>query len=97
MYHGYRPQLFDLLDDPYETRDLAGIPGFAAVRDVLSQQRLADWDPEGIRPRMEQRRRDKDLLAVWANFTNPANHYVWEVHPDQNRLDTPGLAGASGA
>ncbi len=94
-YLGYRPQLFDLLDDPDETRDLAENPRFAAVRDRLSQQLLADWDPERIRLRMAQRRRDKDLLAAWANGTKPANQYLWEIHPDQNRLDTPGL-GSSG-
>ena len=91
-YHGYRSQLFDLLDDPDETRDLGENPRFAAVRDRLSQQLLADWDPERIRLRMAQRRRDKDLLAAWANRTKPANQYLWEIHPDQNRLDTPGLA-----
>ena len=49
-YHGYRPQLFDLLEDPDETTDLAEDPRFAAVRDRLSQQLLADWDPEQNSP-----------------------------------------------
>ena len=97
-YHGYRPQLFDLLEDPDETIDLAEDPRFAAVRDRLSQQLLADWDPERICLRMAQRRRDKDLLAAWANSTKPANQYLWEIlsGPEPARHTWPRSGGLSG-
>ena len=88
-YHGYRPQLFDLLDDPDETNDLAEDPRFAIVRDRLTGQLLADWDPDRVRTLMAQRRRDKDLLVGWAKHTRPPSEFVWEIHPDQNRLDMP--------
>lgn len=41
-YRGFRPQLFDLAEDPQERHDLGEGPGFAAVRDEL-HERLFDW------------------------------------------------------
>jgi choline-sulfatase len=47
-YVGYAPELFDLLDDPEELRDLAGDPHYAATlaqMDALLRERL---DPEMV-------------------------------------------------
>ena len=47
-YVGMEPQLFDLDDDPEETRDLGTAPAQAAVRDALLSELRAICDPEGI-------------------------------------------------
>ena len=86
-YHGYRPQLFDLADDPGEQHDLATDPAFGSVCDSLLARVLADWSPCDIDRRMRARRRDKDLIAAWARATNPASIYRWPTSPEQNRLD----------
>jgi arylsulfatase A-like enzyme len=87
-YHGYRPQLFDLADDPDESRDLAESPAFAAVRDALVRRVLADWDPMAIDARMQRRAVDKQLLGAWARATRPESTYVWKLTPEQNRLES---------
>ena len=45
-YVGYRPELFDLADDPEETIDLAEDPAFAAVCTELEAALRAIVDPE---------------------------------------------------
>lgn len=58
-YVGYAPQLFDLLVDPDETRDLAGDPEHADVLAACEQELRAIVDPEAIdrQARADQRRR----------------------------------------
>jgi choline-sulfatase len=49
VYHGFeRPQLFDLVSDPSETRDLGGDPAHAAVWARLEARVRADWDGEWV-------------------------------------------------
>ena len=67
--------------------DLAEDARHAAVREALTRKVLADWDPEGIRNRMQARRRDKDLLGAWARQMHPQNQYRWEFKPEENWLD----------
>jgi choline-sulfatase len=86
-YHGYRPQLFDLASDPQELQDLAEDRRHAGARDALVRKALADWDPEWIRRRMVERRRDKDLLGAWARRVHPPNQHLWAVKPEENWLD----------
>lgn len=52
-YVGYRPQLFDMIADPTETRDLAEDPSYADVLAACDQELRAICDPE------EQDRRAK--------------------------------------
>jgi choline-sulfatase len=61
-YHGYPPQLFDLLDDPLEERDLAAWPRYQGIRQALMNRVLADWDPTVIDARMKARERTPGLL-----------------------------------
>ncbi|MFN8701810.1 MAG: sulfatase-like hydrolase/transferase [Rhodospirillales bacterium] len=86
-YHGYAPQLFDLVADPDECRDCAADPTYAETRAELTTRLLADWDPDEIERRMRRRRADKDLIGTWAQKTAPGDQYRWEMRADQNRLD----------
>lgn len=58
-YVGYPPQLFDLLADPDETRDLAGDPAHAGVLAACEGELRSIVDPEAVdaRARADQRRR----------------------------------------
>jgi choline-sulfatase len=83
-YNGYRPQLFDLAEDPRELRDLAQDASHRAVRDALLRKLRADWDPDAIAARMRARRRDKDVIGGWARGTRPADQHRWRLEPGQN-------------
>ena len=58
-YVGYQPQLFDLVADPDETRDLADDPGYAEALAACERELRAICDPEAVdrRARADQRRR----------------------------------------
>jgi choline-sulfatase len=58
-YVGFPPQLFDMLDDPYETRDLAGDPAFAQTLAACERELRSICDPEEVdrRAKSDQRRR----------------------------------------
>jgi choline-sulfatase len=47
-YVGFEPELFDLADDPEETRDLAASPAHRAVRERLEQRLRERLDPEAV-------------------------------------------------
>ena len=65
-YHGERPELFDLEDDPEEVSDLAGDPAHAETVQRLTAAALKDWDPEEIARRVihSQQSRSKLVGAV---------------------------------
>lgn len=86
-YHGYRPQLFDLADDPLEENDLAGNSRYAAVRDGLTGEVLRGWDPEEIGRRLEANLAAKELMADWARATEPPSAYLWPMRAEHNRLN----------
>ncbi len=58
-YAGYPPQLFDLIEDPDETRDLAAHPGQAGILAACERELRGIVDPEAVdaRARADQRRR----------------------------------------
>ncbi len=65
-YVGYRPELFDLADDPEELHDLAGDPAHATTlveMETLLRQRL---DPEAV-----DRQAKADQAALIARFGGP--------------------------
>jgi choline-sulfatase len=93
-YHGFEPQLFDLGEDPDETRDLAGLPEWATVREQLLERLLADWDPVAIDERMRARTAEKQLIGAWAQATRPESTHMWTMDPADNFLDAPGRRAA---
>lgn len=88
-YHGLAPQLFDMIEDPNELRDLAGLPEFQEIRKELTRRVLADWDPERIARRMAQKAPDIDLRRTWAKATDPAEPDRYPFRdPDENWLQS---------
>jgi len=86
-YHGYRPQLFDLVDDPTEERDLAGDPRYAAVQAALTREVLRGWNPADIERHIEANIPGKALLSDWAKTSRPPSRHMWQMRPEHNRLD----------
>jgi len=86
-YHGYRPQLFDLEDDPQELHDLAADPRHAGLADALVGRVLADWDPEAIGRRMAERVANKALLQRWARTVVPPDSHRWPIKVEDNWLE----------
>jgi choline-sulfatase len=60
-YVGYRPELFDIDQDPEETLDLAGDPIYAAVIDAFETELRGMLDPEEV-----DRRAKRDQSALVA-------------------------------
>jgi len=86
-YHGYPPQLFDLLEDPGETCNLADDPAHAGLRDRLVAEVLAGWDPVAIEAEIERSVDRKALLREWAAAVRPPSTLMWPMLPEHNRLD----------
>lgn len=88
-YHGYRPQLFDLAEDPLETRDLGQSPAHAATRERLLDVLLAKWDPEAVGRTLMRRRAEKALLGQWWQTVQPPDAHRWVLKVEDNWLDAP--------
>lgn len=73
LHHGHAPELYDLVDDPGETRDRAADPACAATVAALTAHARADgWDPAAITVRMRRRPAEEALLARWLTDVRPA-------------------------
>lgn len=84
-YVGYTPELFDIVDDPEETRNLAGSPAYAAVVRDYEQRLRAMVDPEAIdaRAKADQKalvERHGGPAAVMAKLSGGKN--FTEVPPE---------------
>jgi len=83
--HGHEHQLFDLAEDPGESRDLAGGGEFAVVEEELLEAILARFDPDqletDIRAGLARRRVIKRAMARtrthWDHtpYTDPTQQY----------------------
>ncbi len=86
-YQGYEPQLFNLAEDPHEQIDLAQNPNCQAIRQELTDQILADWNPDHIQAIMATKRADAHLLKAWAKQVQPPDVIRWDLRPEMNYLD----------
>ena len=88
-YHGKRPQLFDLREDPYELDDRSDDPACADIRAALTQRILEGWDPDAIARQLEAKEDDNRLIEAWARATRPADAYRWPLLPSMAKLEQP--------
>ena len=91
-YEGMEPQVFNLEDDPGEMVDRAADPACRRIREELTEQVLADWNPAAIAPVLAQKRAETRILREWANRTHPAEQYRWPLSASMNRLDDLALS-----
>ncbi|MGH2370112.1 MAG: hypothetical protein ACRDI2_18200, partial [Chloroflexota bacterium] len=88
-YHGHRPQLFNLEDDPDELHDLAEDPGYRKIRDELTARVLDGWDAEQIARTCALKHEQAQVLRAWARATHPAEQYRWPITTEMHYLDEP--------
>ena len=88
-YHGMEPQLFNLAEDPRETRDLARDSGHGSIRRDLLGQLLDSWDPDVVASKMADIYRDQEILQSWARNVDPTDTIRWDLRPEMNYLDGP--------
>ena len=88
-YHGMRPQLFNLAEDPQELNDLAEDPAYASIRDELVGRVLDGWDPDEVTRKMAMAHRDELVMREWAETVDPPDTYRWDLHPDMDYVDGP--------
>ena len=86
-YHGHRPQLFNLREDPDELADRSGDPACAAIVKELTAAVLADWDPDAVERKMDERRRATDLIAAWSRETGAPEQFVWPRLPGMDYVE----------
>jgi len=85
-FHKDKNQLFDMLDDPNETKNLIDDPRFDTVAATLLEKVLSDWMPDEIEEAIDQSILRKQILRDWARATQPADRYRWITTAEQNWL-----------
>jgi choline-sulfatase len=91
-YHGHRPQLFNIEDDPDELHDLAGDPGFSTIEKDLTARVLDGWDGEAITREIEEKAADLEILRAWARATRPAEQHRWPITSEMHYLEEAPIA-----
>ena len=87
-YHGMRPELFNMKDDPGEMTDLWDNPRFQAVQERLHKLVMHDWDPARVSECMRTRRQEKALICNWVKTTRPEEpDPLWFDKPLENWVD----------
>ncbi len=86
-YHGQEPQLFNLADDPDELSDRAQDASCREIREQLTTEVLAGWDPEAVAEKMEQKRVDLEVIRAWVEHTKPKDQFRWDRRPEMDYLD----------
>jgi len=83
-FDGYRPQLFNLDDDPNEWNDLGEDPQHGQVRDELHARVLAGWSAAHIEETLAERRRAHGVLSAWYRGVKPPTIGQWVAGPGDN-------------
>lgn len=86
-HHKYDPQLFNMTDDPEELNDRAKDPDCQVVREELTAKVLDGWNPAWVAAKMEEKRRDMEIISGWASATVAPEQFKWPKTPDMTYLD----------
>jgi len=87
-YHGMRPELFNLEDDPAESANLSGLPEYRDIEQRLLELILRDWSPERVAETMERRSRELALIGDWIRAVDPPEpDPIWFSTPPENWVD----------
>ncbi len=86
-YHGHEPQLFNLEEDPGETKDLSGDSAFAGTKSELVDRVLDGWNPEWVKARMRVLKQEQIVMQDWAANTDPDDVLRWNLRPQMDFLD----------
>ncbi|MHB1001772.1 MAG: sulfatase-like hydrolase/transferase [Armatimonadota bacterium] len=83
-YDGYRPQLFNLHDDPMEYNDLGDNPDYANICKELTDRILDGWSASHMQEIVDRRFRYVDMHVKWFNEVKPSCPDLWSPPPGTN-------------
>lgn len=83
-YEGFRPQLFDLENDPHEFCDLGETLEHAEVREKLHRRVLAGWSAALMEEELRRRAANRQVLRDWALRTKPPAPNQWRPPAGSN-------------
>ena len=87
-YHGLRPELFDMEEDPDEKRDLWEDPDYRDIRRQLHDLVLKDWDPDRVTAHVRRCTRERRLIGHWVDTIGPEEpDPLWFDEPPDNWVD----------
>jgi choline-sulfatase len=86
-YHGQPCQLFNVEEDPDELEDRVNHRDCGDMVHALTQEVLADWEPEEIVKTMAAKREDNRVLSSWAKQTRPKDLVRWTLRPEMDFLE----------
>ncbi len=89
------PMLFNLEDDPDELRNLAGLPEFRNVEQLLHERVIQDWDPDIIHQRILASQKRRLFLHEVAQLGKDYPNWAFQPRSDASRQFIRG-SGASG-
>jgi choline-sulfatase len=82
--HGHEAQLFDLADDPGETRNLAGDPGYRQVEVELREEVSSRFDPDAIAADVEHSQTERILMQRAMERGRPT---TWDHRPGYEEVE----------
>jgi choline-sulfatase len=87
-YHGMKPELFNLQDDPGELNNLSGQPHLDHVEQRLHTRVLQEWNPSRVQTCRERLRTERRLIANWVRAANPREpDPLWFSKRPENWVD----------
>lgn len=87
-YHGLRPQLFNLEEDPSEQHDRWDDPDCQQVVTRMTERVLRDWDPDEVARRLQQRREEMAMIADCTRRAPPPEpDPSWYQAPLENYIE----------
>jgi len=96
IYHHKQPtQLFNLQEDPLEESDRASDPSCRQVLSDLTARVLDGWDPDHVERRVQERRKEMEIIVKWAEQTDPTDSFRWNRTPEMSWSETLGTGGAT--
>lgn len=86
-YHRQPSTLFNVDDDPRETRDRASDPDCADIVSELTDRVLEGWDPDAVWEAIQLKQRETRVLAQWTRNVRPPDTHRWELRPEMDYLE----------
>jgi choline-sulfatase len=77
-HHGQPPQLFNLRQDPVEEFDRASDPACRSRLSDLRARVLDNWDPDHVARRVQERRKEMELIVKWSANVDAPEQFNWQ-------------------
>ncbi len=83
-YHNYKPQLFNVVEDPYEVDNLAEIGEYTKLTEDLITELNKNWDGEFADKFAKKMKPHHDLMTKWAKNTKFQFPRMWKCEKGSN-------------